>query len=308
MNRSLSESNLSIFISDYLEDCKKSENNVVLFGSVGNGKTYLLNKLCGENYETADEGYSCTRAVQYGFSLKYDMIVIDFPGLNVVQDIMVHLRTQKTALSCIPIRIICFVIKYSPRNDDFERELGQMLQIFDKYIKNIVIIISKSEEIIKSTKRKEEIKFLFNKKFNIENVLFTTKKSNGYDLCESLNKFKEKTENIKQIIVKTRDLTKTVPSLYNKDLAKEREIYEDKFYNALDEFKKEIEKATDPDLKRAIYFAFKNYKDNLLKEYRNEIRNKKIDGKEIDIDSIIVEIIMFDNNMFNEFNEFRKQI
>ena len=159
MKRSISETNLSMYIVDYLEETKKSENNVVLFGSVGNGKTYLLNKLCGEDYETADEGYSCTRTVQYAFSLKYDMIVIDFPGLNAVQDIMTHLRTQKTALSSIPVRIICFVIKYSPRNDDFEVELGQMLQIFDKYLKNIVIIISKSEEIKKKIKEKKKLNF-----------------------------------------------------------------------------------------------------------------------------------------------------
>ena len=115
-------------------------------------------------------------------------------------------------------------------------------------------------------------------------------------------------ENIKQIIVKTRDLAKTVPSLYNKDMAKEREIYEDRFYETLDVFKKEVEKATDPDLKRALYFAFKDYKDFLLEEYTNAIKNKKIDGKEPDMDSVIAEILMFDNNIFNEFNEFRKQI
>ena len=45
-------------------------------------------------------------------------------------------------------------------------------------------------------------------------------------------------ENIKQILVKTRDLTKTVPSLYNKDMAQEREIFEDKFYDVLELFKK----------------------------------------------------------------------
>ena len=115
-------------------------------------------------------------------------------------------------------------------------------------------------------------------------------------------------ENIKQIIVKTWDLAKTVPSLYNKDMAKEREIYEDRFYEKLDVFKKEVEKATDPDLKRALYFAFKDYKDFLLEEYTNTIKNKKIDGKEPDMDSVIAEILMFDNNIFNEFNEFRKQI
>ena len=52
------------------------------------------------------------------------MAVIDFPGLNAVQGIVNHLKIQKTVLSHIPVRIISFVIKYSTRNDDFERELG----------------------------------------------------------------------------------------------------------------------------------------------------------------------------------------
>ena len=225
MKRSQSERNFTKYIVKNLEEIKEGKNNVVLFGSVGNGKTYLLNKICGASFLTADDGYSCTRNVQFDFSLKHDMVILDFPGLNAVQDIVSHLKIQKTALSAIPVRMICFVIKYSPRNDDFERELGQMLSIFDNYIKNIVIIITKSENI--DMKRKEDIKFLFKNKFNIENVLFTTKKTNGYELCENLNQFKTKTENIQQIVVKTRDLAKTVPSLYNKDMAKEREIYND---------------------------------------------------------------------------------
>ena len=228
MRKSLSESIMSITIIKELDDIKQSENNVVLFGSVGNGKTFLLNKACGSNYLTTDSGYSCTRNIQFEYSLKYDMVIIDFPGLNAVQDIIGHLKVQKTALTAIPVRMICFVIKYSPRNDDFERELGQMLSIFDNYLKNVLIIITKSEDA--NFTRKEEIKFLFKNKFDIEYVLFTTKKTNGYDLCEELNKFKSKMENIKQIIVKTRDLAQVVPSLYNKDMAKEREIFEDKFY------------------------------------------------------------------------------
>ena len=102
--------------------------------------------------------------------------------------------------------MICFVIKYSPRNDDFEVELGQMLMIFSNYIKNIVIIITKSEDIVKNTKRKEEIKFLFQNKFKIENVLFTGEKTDKIELCEKFNSFKNKMENIKQILVKTREL------------------------------------------------------------------------------------------------------
>ena len=52
--------------------------------------------------------------------------------------------------------MICFIIKYSSRNDDFERELSQMLYIFNSYTSNITIIISKSEKV--SSKTKEEIK------------------------------------------------------------------------------------------------------------------------------------------------------
>ena len=306
MQRSLSESKLSLTIINELDDIKQSENNVVLFGSVGNGKTFILNKACGSDYLTADSGYSCTRNIQFEYSLRHDMVIIDFPGLNAVQDIIGHLKVQKTALSAIPVRMICFVIKYSPRHDDFERELGQMLSIFDNYIKNILIIITKSEDV--TDVKKSDIKFIFENKFGLKNVLFTSKKTNGYNLCDDLNKFKSKMENIKQILIKTRDLAKVVPSLYNKDMAKEREIFEDKFYDALDLFKKEVENAQDPDLKRALYFAFKDFKTFLLEEYTNEIRHKKINGKEPDMDSVIVEVLMFDNKIFNEFDEFRKQI
>ena len=95
LKSSLSASRLTIPFFNYLEEIKKCQNNIVLFGSVGNGKTSLLNKMCGLNKEIRHDGYSCTRKVDYGFSLKYDMIIIDFPGLNSVQDIMGHLNCKK---------------------------------------------------------------------------------------------------------------------------------------------------------------------------------------------------------------------
>ena len=301
-------SSFSLPILRGLETIKNSKNNIILFGSVGNGKTSLLNKICNEDYEVSDRGYSCTRNIQYAYSLKNNMILIDFPGLNSTKDIVGHLKTQKTALSSIQVRMICFVIKYSPRNDDFERELSQMLFIFNNYLKNIIIIITKSEDVFNDIKRKEEIKYLFKNQFGIENTLFTTKNIDGSKLCEDLYNMKEKMENIKQIIVKTRDLAKTLPSLYNKDMAIERENYEDKFYEALEIFKNEVNRTKNGDLKRALYFAFKDYKTSLLEEYTNKIRTKKINGEEPDIDAVIAEVLMFDNKIYNEFDEFRKII
>jgi len=306
MNKSLSANRLAIPFFNYLEEIKKCQNNIVLFGSVGNGKTSLLNKMCGVNKEVRHDGYSCTRKVDYAFSLKHDMIIIDFPGLNSVQDIMGHLKLQKTALSAIPVRMFCFVIKYSSRYDDCLKELSQMIDIFDNYLSNITVIITKSEEI--TVKVKEELKILFKARFGVENILFTNKKTDGYQLCEDLNKIKEKMKNINQILVKTRDLAKTLMCLYNKDIKKEREKYEDKFYDALDAFKKEVEIAKDPDLKRALYFGFKDFKECLLEEYTNVVRSLKIDGKEPDMDSVVAEILTFDNKIFNEFNDFRKEI
>lgn len=81
--------------------------------------------------ETSDGGYSCTKQVQYSFTQKHDLVIIDFPGLKATRDVGSHLKLIITALKNISIKMICLVIQYSSRNDDFERELSEMLSFFD---------------------------------------------------------------------------------------------------------------------------------------------------------------------------------
>ena len=63
-----------------------------------------------------------------------------------------------------------------------------MKSIFSNYIKNIAIIITKTENV--DDKQKDKLKFAINKKFGIENILFSTKDSNSYKLCEEFNNLK----------------------------------------------------------------------------------------------------------------------
>jgi len=209
LKRCLSSTNIKTKkILKVVDEFKNYKNNIVLFGSVGTGKTTLLNGLCNTHFSVKDKGYSCTRKVQHGYSKRFDMVIIDFPGLNAVDDPVGHLKTQLISLSNMPIRMICLVVQYSSRNDDYERELSQLISVFYKYINNITIIVTKSEsanEIIKN-----DIEFLFKERFNVKNVLFTTYDKNFYILCEELNNIQLKMENIERIEIRTRDLAKHV--------------------------------------------------------------------------------------------------
>ena len=90
-------------VLDNLELIKGNDRNVILFGSIGVGKTTLLNKLCGKDFPTAVSGYSCTRDAQFARSLRGNNIIINFDK---------HLKAQRTVLSNIPVRLICFVLKF----------------------------------------------------------------------------------------------------------------------------------------------------------------------------------------------------
>ena len=104
-------------IDEYLvnknfEEIKSSQNNIILFGSVGAGKTTLKNKICGISLITKYDGFSCTRDVQFGHSPDRN-IILDFLGLNAAEEIVKHLKIQRATLSIIPARMICLVIKLS---------------------------------------------------------------------------------------------------------------------------------------------------------------------------------------------------
>ena len=289
-------------VNKNFDEIKSSSNNIILFGSVGNGKTTLINKLCKCNLITKNDGFSCTRDVQY-CSTSDGSLVIDFPGLNTAEDIVKHLKIQRSTLSVIPAKMICLVTKLTTRYDDIVKALLQMVRIFASNRDNLAIIITFCEDL--TIQQEVEISKIIEIKIKIkpQNIIFSSNKMSSEMLLAKINKIKSTMTNIEKIELKDRDLLNTVGNDGDIDVIEDRDIFLNEFKNSLEKFKEEFNKANDNSLKFALYYAFVDYKEDLIERF-SEIVKKKV----TDSDTAIVEIITFNNEIFSDFNGFTKLV
>ena len=289
-------------VNKNFDEIKNSTNNIILFGSVGNGKTTLINKLCNCNLITKNDGFSCTRDVQY-CKTPDGSLIIDFPGLNAAEDIVKHLKIQRSTLSVIPAKMICLVTKLTSRYDDIVLAVLQMARIFAENRNNLCIIITFCEEI--TMKQEEEIKCVIEKKIKIkkDNIIFSSNKMSSQTLLGQINKIKSTMNNIEKIKIKDRDLLNTVGNDGDIDVIEERDKFLNEFKDSLDKFKVEFNKAKENSLKFALYYAFVDYKEELIDRFTEVVKTKVTDT-----DTAIVEIITFNNEIFSDFNGFTKRV
>lgn len=287
-------------IENYLFDknldmIKKCQNNIILFGEVGSGKTTLINKLCGTNYKVQEGGYSCTRVIQFGRSQLND-IIIDCPGLNAAEEISKHLNTQKFLLSVFSVRLICFVIKLSTRYDPLCQAAFQMYKIFHEHKNNIVIIITFSERT--SNRQMKEIQAIFKKKFDFDEnkIIFSSNNLKSSDLLQKLNEIKNSVSNINTILFNEK-------SLLNSEIEGGLEIIEyrekqmNKYNLAIKSFKKIFDSTNEIKLKYYLLNTFKYYKFDLIESFKEKLKSRIKD-----IDSINVETIVFSNELYEQLN------
>ena len=214
------------------DEVKKSTNNIILFGSVGEGKTSLINKICGVDLITKSGGFSCTRDVQYALDPNGN-IIIDFPGLNAAEEIVKHLKIQKSYLSSIPAKMICLVIKFSVRYDDIIKSALQMVKIFHDNRENILVIITNSENV--SMVQMSEIEAALAKKCKIDSrkIIFTSKNTSPEEIRRKLNERKKDMKNIEKIEIKDRNLLNTVGTDGDIEVIEERETFLNDFKDSL---------------------------------------------------------------------------
>ena len=283
-------------VNKTFDEIKNSSNNIILLGSVGCGKTTLINKL------SKNDGFSCTRDVQY-CSTSDGSIIIDFPGLNAAEDIVKHLKIQSSTLSVIPAKMICLVTKLTTRYDDIVKDLHQMVKIFESNRDNLAIIVTFCEDL--TLQQEAEIQKIIEKKMKInsQNIIFSSNKMSSEMLLDKINNIKSKMTNIEKIEFKDIDLLNIVGNDGDINVIEERDKFLDEFKNSLEKFKEKFNKAEDNSLKFALYFAFVDYKEELLERF-SEIVQKKVE----DTDTAIVEIVSFKNEIFSDFNGFTKLV
>ena len=283
-------------VNKTFDEIKNSSNNIILLGSVGCGKTTLINKL------SKSDGFSCTRDVQY-CSTSDGSIIIDFPWLNTKEDIVKHLKIQSSTLSVIRAKMICLVTKLTTRYDDIVKDLHQMVRIFESNRDNLAVIVTFWEDL--TLQQEAEIQKIIEKKMKInpQNIIFSSNKMSSEMLLDKINNIKSKMTNIEKIEFKNIDLLNIVGNDGDINVIEERDKFLNEFKGSLEKFKEKFNKAEDNSLKFALYFAFVDYKEELLERF-SEIVQKKVK----DTDTAIVEIVSFKNEIFSDFNGFTKLV
>ena len=300
----------SIPIIEDIDDIKHSKTNVFLFGKVGSGKTFLINHLCEKEFETRKRGFSCTHTVQHSFTINYSMIIVDFPGLKSAKNIMLHLRMQKVALSTIPVRMICFVVK-NERIDDILNQINDLKKIFLNYLDNVVIIITNSEDCDKNEQK--EISLVIKKKTKISKIFFTGIDTNFNKLCKEFYLLQKDMKNYPNLCISVENIVKTINmDLVNDEIFKPpREMYINSFNEVLKIFQNEIDKTKENDLKRALFLCFRNYKNWLIDDYSKYLLKEDLgeaDNEDENLDSITAEVLLYTNIITDTFNEFRNNV
>jgi hypothetical protein len=174
-------------------------------------------------------------------------------------------------------------------------------------------------------KTQNEIVKIF-KKLKIKNLIFTKLTTLPTEINEKITAEVEKTTNIEDRINVTEELYKQLKDDntegINFDVIDKRAEYLKKFRDAKKKYIEELERAEDKELKRALYFSFKNYQESLVEQLEEELNkilneadnedndgNNSNDNQSSDFsEDIYLQTILFKNESLEDLKDFKQKV
>ncbi len=304
----MEKNNLNSFASGNFDIIKNSDKNILFMGYPGVGKTSLINNLFWNDFEININNslLNAKNKVSFARNIKQeDYIAIELPPFNSDVDKLKNYEIQKKILSSIPIKMLCFVIKFNRRFDSILHDIYFMEQILKEYKENTIIIISFSEDIINDLNSQKRIIQIIKEKYKYNKIIFSTLNMNNNYLQNKIREFMKETKNIEKIYIKDRQLISSIGNdLYDYKYFDIRKKYENTFDKILKIFKEKFDEyKNNGDIIRGLFFTLKQFKNKHVKKYYNELIEKNNINNEESI-SIRTEIITYNNFLYSIIKNF----
>ena len=242
---------------------------------------------------------SITSDVQICSSLDYTNIIFDFPGFKVLDNIIPVFKVQYRTLRNIPLRGICFVVERRDRPELIVDSLIGLKETFEDYCNNIIIIITKTDEIGNSKKR--ELQNYIVDKTGFNKIIFSDINKTGRELLYYINNFITDMEVLREVTPKSREFLKYFKKATDDNMKRFKREFIDEFEETIEIFQEKFDQpSTDKALKRALYFSLKDYKNNLIERYY-EVAKREQEYS----DYVLEHVLSFSNQIYHDFEEFR---
>ena len=114
-------------------------------GPCGNGKTCLVNNLCGSNLQVGNSKSSLTRNItelKSQFEYPVPFVIYDTPGTTAHVDKLEHATHLKCLLEYRPVNTVCILVKFDGRYDELISNIYRQVKMLESYKKNIVFLVS----------------------------------------------------------------------------------------------------------------------------------------------------------------------
>lgn len=138
-----------------------------------------------------------------------------------------------------------------------------------------------------------------NTEFN--KIIFSNENTSGWDLLNEINTLKEGMNNLEGINPKSNEFIKHFKLNAENNMKRVRREFTQEFNDTLEIFQDEFNKpTTDKSLKRALYFSFRDFKNNLIEKFYEVAKREQVISN-----SVIEHVLSFSNHIYGKFEEFR---